>query len=198
MDSPEVFNAWLNSPSHKANMINPNYKEVGTAVVSGFEGNSIIVVQLFGSPKIVTATPKPTPKIPPTITQAQKTIPAPTVPVIAKTEPKDAVTVDPAPQVLSAISENGVYTKPGGNVATSPYLKILNFLIYGNTVGLQYVAYLLLLLIGGGLFVGIITGAEKLHKELIIQSLAVVGIVSLSLMVNQDLLIKIIPHQIII
>jgi hypothetical protein len=49
-DSEQVYNAWLNSPSHRANLINPNYKEIGTAVLQGFgQNNAIIVVQLFGS-----------------------------------------------------------------------------------------------------------------------------------------------------
>lgn len=59
IDSPEVFYAWLNSPSHKANMVNPNYTEVGTAIVSGFEGNSLVVVQLFGTPKAAAVTSNP-------------------------------------------------------------------------------------------------------------------------------------------
>lgn len=49
-DSWEVYNAWLNSPSHKANLLNSNYKEIGTAVLNGFgQNNAVIVVQLFGS-----------------------------------------------------------------------------------------------------------------------------------------------------
>jgi uncharacterized protein YkwD len=51
-DSQEVYDAWLNSPSHKANIVDPNYTEVGTAVLSGFgqDGKTIVVVQEFGSP----------------------------------------------------------------------------------------------------------------------------------------------------
>lgn len=49
-DSWQVYEAWLNSPSHKSNLMNPLYKEVGTAVLSGFgNNNAIIVVQLFGA-----------------------------------------------------------------------------------------------------------------------------------------------------
>ena len=49
-DSKEAFNAWLNSPSHRENMLNKNYKEVGTAVLTGFgPNNAVVVVQLFGA-----------------------------------------------------------------------------------------------------------------------------------------------------
>jgi len=47
-----VMTAWLNSPEHKANILNSNYMEVGFAVVSGdLEGKpASIVVALYGMP----------------------------------------------------------------------------------------------------------------------------------------------------
>ena len=53
LDSEEVYQAWNNSPSHKANLFNPNYQDIGITVLKGdFQGNEIyVVVQLFGSPK---------------------------------------------------------------------------------------------------------------------------------------------------
>ena len=51
-DSEEVYRAWLDSPSHKANLVNPNYREIGTAIASGFGQNkAVVVVQFFGSLK---------------------------------------------------------------------------------------------------------------------------------------------------
>jgi len=46
-----VHEAWMNSPGHRANILNPRYKEIGIAVVSGeFQGRTTtIVVQHFGS-----------------------------------------------------------------------------------------------------------------------------------------------------
>jgi hypothetical protein len=50
-----VYNAWLNSPSHKENMVSPYYSEVGTAIVNGFgSSNAIVVVQMFGTQKSTT------------------------------------------------------------------------------------------------------------------------------------------------
>ena len=50
-DSAEVHSAWMNSPTHRANILNPNYREIGVAQVSGeYEGaQTTIVVQEFGS-----------------------------------------------------------------------------------------------------------------------------------------------------
>ncbi|MFA4998831.1 MAG: CAP domain-containing protein [Candidatus Paceibacterota bacterium] len=52
VDSEEVFRAWLNSPSHKANLVNNKFNETGMAVLEGnFNGaKTTVVVQLFGSP----------------------------------------------------------------------------------------------------------------------------------------------------
>jgi|GEM_PF-818789 len=50
-DSNELHDAWMNSPSHRENIMNPNYREIGVASVDGvYEGaNTTIVVQEFGS-----------------------------------------------------------------------------------------------------------------------------------------------------
>lgn len=50
-DAQSVVNAWMNSPSHKSNLLDKNFKEIGVAVangnLTGQEG--ILVVQMFGS-----------------------------------------------------------------------------------------------------------------------------------------------------
>lgn len=48
----EMVQAWMNSPTHKANILNRKYQEIGVAVVNG-ELNGVettVVVQLFGTP----------------------------------------------------------------------------------------------------------------------------------------------------
>ena len=47
-----TMRAWMDSPSHKKNISNGIFKEIGVAVVEGnFEGkNSILTVQIFGTP----------------------------------------------------------------------------------------------------------------------------------------------------
>ncbi len=51
-DPNAVIEGWLNSLSHKENMLKSNYEEIGVAVLEGrFQGqnNTNIVVQLFGA-----------------------------------------------------------------------------------------------------------------------------------------------------
>lgn len=62
VDSQELHQAWNESPSHKANLVNKNYKEVGISFVEGnFQGSqTTIVVQMFGTLKIKpVVVPKP-------------------------------------------------------------------------------------------------------------------------------------------
>jgi hypothetical protein len=51
-DSREVVRAWMDSPTHRANIVNGNFTEIGIGVAEGrFEGyNTVFVVQLFGTP----------------------------------------------------------------------------------------------------------------------------------------------------
>ena len=64
IDSEETFKAWINSPSHYANIINSRYQETGIAVLKGeFQGNNTyVVVQMFGSQKRIVNSNSPTKK----------------------------------------------------------------------------------------------------------------------------------------
>lgn len=52
-DSKDVNNAWLQSPSHKENILSKSFTEIGIGIAKGiYEGKeSVFVVQLFGKPK---------------------------------------------------------------------------------------------------------------------------------------------------
>ncbi|MFA6814060.1 MAG: hypothetical protein GX943_01045 [Candidatus Pacebacteria bacterium] len=51
----EMMVAWMNSPTHKENVINPNFTQIGLAVVNGtLSGfNTTLVVQMFAAPGAV-------------------------------------------------------------------------------------------------------------------------------------------------
>ena len=52
-DSQEVVNAWMASPTHKANIVKAQYTEIGIGVADGvYQGQPVtFVVQFFGAPK---------------------------------------------------------------------------------------------------------------------------------------------------
>ncbi|MCD6528534.1 hypothetical protein J7K44_02755 [bacterium] len=51
LEAEEVLQAWNKSSTHRANIVNPGYEEIGIAVLKGnFQGKeTTVVVQLFGS-----------------------------------------------------------------------------------------------------------------------------------------------------
>ncbi len=50
--SRDLVNAWMNSPGHRANILNQNYSEIGVAAVQGmYKGEQVwISAQIFGRP----------------------------------------------------------------------------------------------------------------------------------------------------
>jgi hypothetical protein len=52
LESEAVNTAWMNSPTHKANLLNKNYEQIGIGIAQGNYGNreSMFVVQMFGVP----------------------------------------------------------------------------------------------------------------------------------------------------
>jgi uncharacterized protein YkwD len=56
-NSEDVLRAWMESPTHKANILNSRFREIGVAVGSGKLGgnNTTVIVQLFGEPQVAYA-----------------------------------------------------------------------------------------------------------------------------------------------
>lgn len=99
-DSGSVITAWMNSPTHRDNIVNTKYKEIGVAVVDGVLNGveTTLVVQMFGTsarvasaaaPKTVAAAPKIAP-------QVVETTPVPTTAPVEIPTPIEEV---PSPQI---------------------------------------------------------------------------------------------------
>ena len=54
-----IINAWMASPGHRDNILNPKYREMGAVALSGkFEGKNILfAVQIFGTPSSICSKP---------------------------------------------------------------------------------------------------------------------------------------------
>lgn len=101
-EAESIQTAWMNSPGHRANIMNKNFQEIGIGISQGmFNGHqTTIVVQMFGAPI------------------AQKvTLPATPTPVKQPTTPATT----PAPQVHAATdSPAPTYTAPVVPPASAP------------------------------------------------------------------------------
>jgi len=83
-ESDQVHQAWMNSPGHAKNILNPNYQEIGIAVLKGnFQGGqTTVVVQYFGTKQAITT---PVQAAPAEVKTVQEQ-PIPETPVVAGQE----------------------------------------------------------------------------------------------------------------
>lgn len=128
-DSGGVVSAWMNSPTHRDNLLNSRYRDVGFAVVNGKYGNheTTLVVQMFGT----------RPGGVPTV-QAQEKAPA-VAPVQKPVAPAPAPST-PTGEILNL------------NVPTPPVAKFNPFSLTKN-VSLGLVSMLMVVLVVDGILV---------------------------------------------
>jgi len=144
-ETDQVIDGWLNSPSHKANLLNTHYEDIGVAVLSGQVNgeNRVVVVQMFGSPKTTSnnfvskaeaAETTPTTKITTirTTTTAAKPAPTTTKPItttsststtllVTTTEPIAETTTTTIGNVigLETMSDNNISSLKGAALAST-------------------------------------------------------------------------------
>lgn len=107
-EAESVQSAWMNSPGHRANIMNKSFQEIGIGIAKGmYNGHqTTIVVQMFGAPiaqKVeMPATPTPVAQ-PAALAEAPK--PAPAQAATPSTTPAPTPAATPAAQSPVAINE---------------------------------------------------------------------------------------------
>jgi len=206
-ESEEVYNAWLNSASHKANILNPNYTEVGTAVLDGFgANNSVIVVQEFGSQlPIKTATvknsnqkpikPNTNLATPPDTSNISDVVSNTTI-----TKPIDSATINNSEQVLAQSTQSQILIQtPKDNSLNNLNAKLVNSFLYNYDKWLQNIIYGVSLVVIGILLILIFFNFDiKFKKHLIFRAAIIIILLSISTLINKEIIISLIPHQIFI
>lgn len=132
-EAESVQAAWMNSPGHRANILNKSFQEIGIGIAKGtFDGHdTIIVVQMFGTPiaQQVSVQEQPT---------VVSSAPAPVQPVVSAAPASEPVVQTAAPTVESPVPLDIVGTNvalQGDNLyvsvtATASAVKVLA--IYGS------------------------------------------------------------------
>lgn len=98
-NAASAVDAWMNSPSHRENLLSPKYQDIGIAVVEGkLAGvDTTIIVQFFGNRYADTVPAVPVAKA--------ETVAAAELPTIATPQPTTRVVVGtPVPQTVAMIS----------------------------------------------------------------------------------------------
>jgi len=188
LDSAEVEKAWTESPSHRQNLLNSNFKEIGIAVVRGnFQGKeTTIVVQLFGSP-IAKPVQSPKPISSPKPTSTPTTSPLVEAPV-------DILGQDQVP--LETLTSKPLAEKEKFNLP----VEILSF---GSTkydqITSKAVTFFLLFLVGALIFNFLVNLIEGIKKPGLALDVAFfILLFFISNFIDKQLIISLIPHNLVI
>ncbi len=173
LDSEEIYQAWDDSPTHRANLVNPKYQDIGIAVLKAdFEGNeTTVVVQLFGSP---------------TREEKEEEITELVQEIKEKTEEEKL-----EEEILGE-----TYLEPFiAEERDGSKFKFLEFMVldYNNLV--QKITFYSLLLITASLIINIFVRLDIQHKDLILKTVLFGAILILFIFINKDFIIQIIPHN---
>lgn len=126
-DANELMGAWMASQTHRENILNSNFREIGLAVLSGeFEGTeTTIVVQEFGSPQEQTLAQE--------VASEENSSPSETETLNQNTQPALEIIKDKSnftPQVIFAGEEVTFKVTLSGKPST------LEILVFGNKLNL--------------------------------------------------------------
>lgn len=216
LEPEEVYSGWVHSFTHHQNLLNPNYKEIGVAVMSGnFNGNyTTIVVQLFGSQKTspivkrVAASPIATapsaPSVPKENTPIVKSNPvasAPTNTVSAvipevPTGEEAGLPREVAGRELARVDKSVLEAMPK-TVLEKPSLKaqIYSFLIFQYNDILRVITFWILLAVCCVLLISLSFAPEVRHPTTLFKAFFFVAVLLLFAVSDKKTLIELIPHS---
>lgn len=173
LDSSEVNEAWLDSPSHKANILNNKYKEIGIAVATGnFQGaETTIVVQLFGAKQPVLGA---------------KTSPGTAAPASpAQTAKKDVQANLPSyEKVLGAAAD-----KSGAKFDFFSFMTNDFFLLVRNAI---YAAVIFVILL---LAANFLLKFDLAHKDLFFKAVFFVAVLLFAAAIDKGVILQLLPHE---
>lgn len=137
-DSKDVINAWMSSPTHRANILNSQLKEIGVATAVGmYQGReTTFVVQMFGTPAN-----KPTP--------------------VAKVTPQLEVKPIVKEQTFTVVP-NAIERRVEGAYTDSSSL--MEQIVASPKKGVKSLYYIFMMLVAGLMFLGAVVEFKRHHK----------------------------------
>ena len=121
----DVFSAWMASPAHRDNILNPNFTEIGLAVKNGplKDHDATLAVLVFGKQQTVKASPPEAPKTNPKAQETAKTSKTPIAPtpktpaqtLIAQAPASPSISVLPSSSPAPSALPNREELSPGGS-----------------------------------------------------------------------------------
>lgn len=186
-----IHDAFMASPTHRANILNANYEDIGVAVVSGsLDGHPVdLLVQFFGTRKetvtaasaIPATSAKPVAAVTKPVSEPKPSVPAP----VAVAEP---VTSEPAPtpEPVAVVESTETHVPNVQPVVVQPTVTPATPVVFerdSDLVGLiiKFAQLTLIVMLAGvaiALLLSVIIRARVQHPSLILQSIAVLVIIA--------------------
>lgn len=200
LDSEEIYQAWENSVSHKANLLNPAYRDTGIAILEGdFNGNRVaVVVQLFGSERaaVQQLTAKETDKtIPSSITEQkanQITVKSSESSVLGESSTTTAVVA--IQNQKSSPTAGSLTVVKGDSQSQSLKLRFWRFIIADYNSILQKILFVSLIILVLVLLLNVFIRFEIQHPDLIFKNLFFLCFVLLFILLSKTEILSLVPH----
>lgn len=205
-DSADVEKAWIKSPSHRANILNKEFREIGIATVPGMYNNypTIYIVQMFGTPayaetglveeKVTRVKKKSSPIITATEVLSNTTTSSPVTEGDVKGESIEATSTPKSP--LEKVRETGdmiivkntAATESSGDskLSATAYSTWYERILFNGSRYIDTIYKVLLLLISFALVTMIMVEIRKQHYVHIIYGISLLLLLSLFIYINQS------------
>lgn len=190
VDAEGLHEALLNSPTHKANLLHGDYKEVGIAVVTGdFNGKkTTIAVQHFGTEFEKTAVVVEPPVISPTFAELEEKNLASERSVEEIEKDSEMTPVERIPIVVEEKIKEFEKFAADAQIKQGP--KILGTLVQKSGEITQSVYIYALLFVGLALLLNIFVKFEVQHRGLVINCLLIVVLLILLILIGDKSLLS--------
>lgn len=191
LDSEEVYTAWLNSFSHRENILGPDYQEIGIAVAKGdFQGKeTTVVVQLFGTPKKETVVLAENPVKEPAVVEAGNA-------AEEMAEPAEQESATSGEQVISSAEPIEVVAGESYILDfVKPSAGVMSFLASGYHDLVQKVIYGLLVFVIIALLADVFIRFDIQDKAIILKTCIFIILLVVFIMFDKMTAINFIPHE---
>lgn len=180
-DSKDVINAWMDSPGHRANIMNQYFSEIGIGVAKGnYEGvEAEFVVQLFGRPVPAVAATAVRPKISPKPSPIAKASPL----ITPQTETFAAVKGVESDKIVNEVKD--VNTAVNDNKSVQPYA--LEKIFSNPKVTVTYIYFILGAVVLAALMLTIFVKVRIQFPRLIMNGVFILIVITGVIIINQFL-----------
>ena len=209
LNSREVTKAWMDSGAHRQNILNPNYEDMGLAVVQGeFQGQeTTLVVQLFGtrtSAEYAVVEEEISPLTTPVAIGEESSVKGAaeingeelTGGEVTDTEPVLEAEPEGKEEVYLVTS---LQVEPfSGSQSPSPWFSFLSFLNQHYEAITWGIAFAFFILVGLAIFLLVVVRIDQQAPDLILRGSAAFALLIIFLFFGGEILLELFPHHFLI